>query len=341
MATDIDSLQIQINATATKASGEIDKLVGRLDKLSNSLQGLRTGNLSRLSSGVQQLGTAMQSMNAVKTTDFTRLAKNLNTLSGVDAAKINSLATSVEQIGRSFSGLSGISNGASQMAELANGIKQLGYDSATKAIRNIPQLATAMRNLMNDLSRAPRVSQNLIDMTNALARLARTGTSSGRAATSLSTAFDRISNSGANAHRGISRVTLSLSGLFKKLLPIISLAKLFDLGKQSVELASDLTEVQNVVDATFGNYKQKIEDLAAVSIPELGMSELTAKQLGSRFQAIGTALGFSQGKMADMSVELTRLTGDMASFYNVSQEDVGKALQSIFTGETEPLKLAA
>lgn len=338
MATDIDSLQIQINATATKANTTIDKLVGRLDKLSNSLQGLRTGNLSNLSTGVQQLGTAMQSMNAVKTADFTRLAKNLNNLATVDYSKISGLATSIERIGRSFSGLSGVSSGASQMADLAKAISQLGYKSATQAITNIPQLATAMRNLMNELSRAPRVSQNLIDMTNALAKLARTGASSGRAATSLSTAFDRIGNSSANAHKGISRVTLSLSGLLKKLLPIISLVKLFDLGKQSIEIASDLTEVQNVVDATFGNYKQKIEDLASVSIPELGMSELTAKQLGSRFQAIGTALGFSQGKMADMSVALTRLTGDMASFYNASQEDVGKALQSIFTGETEPMR---
>lgn len=338
MATDIDSLQIELTATATKANNAIDKLVGRINGLSKALQGLNTGNLSNLSRGVQQLGNAMQTMNAVKTADFTRLARNLNTLGSLDSAKINSLATSVERIGRSFSGLSGVSSGATQMADLAKGISQLGYKSATQAITNIPKLATAMKQLMQELSKAPKVSQNLIDMTNALARLARTGASSGRAATSLSTALDRIGNSSGNAHNGIKRVSLSLSGLFKKLLPVISIVKLFDLGKQSMELASDLTEVQNVVDATFGDYRQKMEDLAAVSIPELGMSELTAKQLGSRFQAIGTALGFSQGKMADMSVELTRLTGDMASFYNASQEDVGKALQSIFTGETEPMR---
>ena len=87
--------------------------------------------------------------------------------------------------------------------------------------------------------------------------------------------------------------------------------------KNAINISSALTEVQNVVDVTFGDYKKKIEDLATVSIPELGMSMLTTKQIGSRFQAMGTALGFAQGRMPDMSVSLTRLAGDMASFYNV------------------------
>ncbi len=335
---ELDNLTIEINAKASKANDAIDKLCGKLDRLTNSLANLKTCNLSGLSTGVQQLGQAMQSMNVVKTADFTRLARNLNTLSGVDATKINSLATSINKIGSSFSSLSGVSGGATQMAELANGIKQLGYDSATKAITNIPKLATAMKQLMSELSKAPKVSQNLIDMTNALAKLARTGASSGKAATSLSTALNSVGRSSGTAVNGIKNVNLKLSGLVKKLLPFITLAKMFSLGKQSIEMASDLTEVQNVVDATFGDYKQKIEDLASVSIPELGMSELTTKDIGSRFQAIGTGIGIAQGKMADMSVELTRLTGDMASFYNASQEDVGKALQSIFTGETEPMR---
>lgn len=335
---DIDTLQIQLTATATKANTTIDALVNRIGRLNTALQGLHSGNLSNLSTGVQQLGQAMQTMNNVKTADFTRLAKNLNTLSSVNAAQIGNLATNIQKIGQSFSGLSGVSGGATQMAELAKGISQLGYKSATQAITNIPKLATAMKQLMQELSKVPKVSQNLIDMTNALAKLARTGASSGRAATSLSTALNSVGNSSGSAVNGIKRVNNALSGIVKKLALFVSVAKLFSLGKQAIELSSDLTEVQNVVDTTFGNYKQKIEDLTAVSIPELGMSELTAKQLGSRFQAIGTALGFSQGKMADMSVELTRLTGDMASFYNVSQEDVGKALQSIFTGETEPMR---
>lgn len=45
---------------------------------------------------------------------------------------------------------------------------------------------------------------------------------------------------------------------------------------------------------------------------------------------MGTALDIPRGKMADMSIRLTELAGDMASFYDVSQEDIAKSLQSVF-----------
>lgn len=78
--------------------------------------------------------------------------------------------------------------------------------------------------------------------------------------------------------------------------------------------------------------------MAKTSIQDFGMSELSVKQYSSRFQAMGVAMGFSQKKMADMSIELTKLTADMASFYDVEQSDVARNLQAIFTGETEPLR---
>ena len=68
------------------------------------------------------------------------------------------------------------------------------------------------------------------------------------------------------------------------------------------------------------------------------MSELSAKTFASRFQAMGMALDIPQKQMAKMSVRLTALTGDMASFYDVAQEDVAKSLQSIFSGTTMPMR---
>lgn len=108
--------------------------------------------------------------------------------------------------------------------------------------------------------------------------------------------------------------------------------------KSAMDYSSNLTEVQNVVDVGFGKYKSKIEDLAKTSIQDYGMSELTAKQIAGRFQAMGTAVGFSQKKMSGMSVELTKLSADMASFYNEDQEKIAKSMQSVFTGTTMPLR---
>lgn len=332
---DIDELTIQIDAESAKANSAIDTLVKKLDKLTTSLSKVDGSKLSSLANGVQKLGVAMQTMNAVKTTDFTRLAKNIAKLNSVDTSQLNVLSTNMAKIGQSLNGLSSVSSGATQMAELAKGISQLGYKSATQAIANIPKLATAMRQLMSELSGAPRVSQNLIDMTNALAKLARTGSSGGKTVNALSTSLNGFSKSAktAKSHSfslasAIGKVYATYWMLFRALNKV----------KDAIDISSQLTEVQNVVDVTFGEYSHLVDEMAATSITDYGMSELTVKQVSSRFQAMGTAMGFTQDKMADMSIELTKLTADMASFYDVEQSAVAKSLQSIFTGETEPLR---
>lgn len=342
MAESIDQLQIDINAQANRANKVIDTLCNKIDRLTVSMNHLDGSKLGVLANGVQRLGTAMQTMNNVKTADFTRLAKNLQTLNNLDVSKLSNLSVNVKHIATAFNGLSGMEESAKQMTDLASGIKQLGYSSAEKAIKNIPLLATAMKKLMSELSTAPKVSRNLIDMTNALAKLARTGSSSGKAANSLVSSFNRISKASSGMKVGLLSAVNGISAIRRSILSALGVVGGFYAVirgiKESINIASDLTEVQNVVDVTFGDFKDKIESLSDVSITELGMSELTTKQIASRFQAMGTAMGIAQGNMADMSVELTRLTGDMASFYNVEQKAVGEDLEAIFTGQTKPLR---
>nr|DAF69245.1 MAG TPA: minor tail protein [Caudoviricetes sp.] len=50
------------------------------------------------------------------------------------------------------------------------------------------------------------------------------------------------------------------------------------------------------------------------------------------------SFGFSESQAYDMSTALTQLTGDVASFYNISQDLAYIKLKSVFTGETETLK---
>ena len=50
------------------------------------------------------------------------------------------------------------------------------------------------------------------------------------------------------------------------------------------------------------------------------------------------AFGFNEQKAYEMSTALTSLAGDVASFYNISQDEAYTKLKSVFTGETETLK---
>lgn len=117
-----------------------------------------------------------------------------------------------------------------------------------------------------------------------------------------------------------------------------SVKKLVDFGKQAVSVASDLQEVQNVVDTAFGSMADKMEDFADTSIKQFGISRLAAKQTGSTFMAMASGMGIAQSSASDMAIALTGLSADMASFYNVEQSVASTALKSVFTGETETLK---
>lgn len=133
-----------------------------------------------------------------------------------------------------------------------------------------------------------------------------------------------------------------LGGTFRKLGLAIAAAasvkKSFDLGKQAVSLASDVQEVQNVVDTAFGDMSYKIEGFSKTSIQNFGVSQLAAKKTASTYMAMAKGMQLPADVASDMSVKLTGLTGDMSSFYNVSQDVADSALKSIFTGETESLK---
>lgn len=144
---------------------------------------------------------------------------------------------------------------------------------------------------------------------------------------------------------GVSAIKQSFNGLggaVKKIGLLIggafAVGKLAQFGKECVELGSDLTEVQNVVDVTFTTMSDKVNEFAKNAMTSAGLSETMAKRYVGTFGAMSKSFGFSEAQAYDMSTALTQLTGDVASFYNISQDLAYIKLKSVFTGETETLK---
>ena len=105
-----------------------------------------------------------------------------------------------------------------------------------------------------------------------------------------------------------------------------------------IGLSSNLTEIQNVIDQTFGTYQDALQEFSKTSISDYGLSELTAKQIAGRYQAMSVAMGISRDTAADMSLELTKLAADIASFYDKDVTEVATALNSVMTGQTRPMR---
>lgn len=147
------------------------------------------------------------------------------------------------------------------------------------------------------------------------------------------------------ARRGVQEVQSAmgrLAGTVKKVGTIIftafAIKQLVIFGKECTKLGSDLEEVENVVNVTFPKMTEKVNDFALSAADAFGLSETMAKQYIGTFGAMAKSFGYTEESAYDMAASLTALTGDVASFYNLSQKESYTKLKSVFTGETETLK---
>lgn len=355
-----ESIELQIKSDAQQAIKAIGNLQSKLQGLGDTLNSLNGASISNFASGMSHLATSLRSVSSIDTRTFSKIATNMEKLGNLDTARLVSSASALKSMATELSGFANISKQSAEITQLTASISKLGSKSAGYAADNIRNLGSALKEVMTTLSNAPRVSNNIIQMTNALANLSQQGSKVGSASRSLVTGFSNTTKSIKSTRSGF-RGLASTIGKFYATYWLVMRA----VGKigGAVDLASQLTEVQNVVDTTFGDMASKVDDFTKTSIQDFGMSELTVKQISSRFQALGTSIGISSEQvangtavankalmsqnntlykttdsMADMSLNLTRLAGDMASFYDVDQADVAKSLQSIFTGTIAPLR---
>ena len=109
-------------------------------------------------------------------------------------------------------------------------------------------------------------------------------------------------------------------------------------GVYAVNLASNLSEVQNVVDVTFGDNAQIINNWAKNAASSFGLSELQAKKFNGTMGAMLKSMGLTDSEVLNMSTSMTGLAADFASFYNLEHEEAFEKIRSGISGETEPLK---
>ena len=106
----------------------------------------------------------------------------------------------------------------------------------------------------------------------------------------------------------------------------------------SLNFASDLEESMNKVSVAFGASSKEVEEFSKTSLKSFGIAQGTALDMAATFGDMGTSMGLSQKKAAEMSTSLVGLAGDLASFKNIGVDRAATALNGIFTGETESLK---
>ena len=144
------------------------------------------------------------------------------------------------------------------------------------------------------------------------------------------------------AGKSADNINGKFSGMLKKLSAGIAAAgigkALLAIGKDALSAASDLAEVQNVVDVTFGDSANQIEKWSKAAGTQFGLTETQAKRFSSTMGAMLKSSGLAGEQIVDMSTDLAGLAADMASFYNLDFDTAFQKIRSGISGETEPLK---
>lgn len=374
MSNTIDSLNIQIQAQATRANNALDKLVSKLTVLESSLASLNAQPLNTLSSGIDNLSNAMTRFNAsgVKTQDFTRLASNLSKLALVNYGAIESGARGILNLSSALGNLSNIATVSQEISNVIIALGKFGGASVSRAIANIPLLTNQLMSMFQTLATAPRISNNVIQMVNALANLSSMGSKVGTATRSMSNNL-RMYNSVAGSSR---RHTLSLAAAFGKFYASYFLVvRGIKLLWKSVQSSMNYVETFNYFNVTmdkiakefqgqyekFGydsaeayaeSFQSRINDLTTkmtgFTVGEYGeLTEANTKNLGldpnqlMNFQAKLASITNSVGLVGEASTAtskaLSMLSADLSSLTNVDLSDVMTNLSSGLIGQSRAL----
>lgn len=227
-------------------------------------------------------------------------------------------------------------------------------------------LAQETKKFFKVMENAPKISENTIRMTEALAQLASAGGKVNTATNSISSAFSKLSSgtlslgnlviktaskigSGiktiigwfqrlGNGSSGLKTASFNLGALFKTAVGFKAIQGIIDFGRSAVNLGSQITEVENVVDVAFGSMSDKAYQFASTAKEQFGLSELAAKQYSGTMMAMMKSSGVAQDAASKMSISLAGLAGDIASFYNIDTDTAFQKIRAGISGEIEPLR---
>lgn len=336
---------------------EINRTIKAFEKLNTiNLNGLAQGMaaLNGLDfSALNNLGTAFQGFSsALAGSDkvpantakiFNSLAQLTTSAGNISAVQqyLPILSSEIQRFVSAMAQVPAVQPGTSVLVTALSGIANAG-GKIQKVIASLPGLTSGIHDFIVSLSSLPSVSGNTLRAVEALAKIAPVGAKAGSAAKSLQKNIMGLSSTMNNVPGGAKKALSGLKAFASQALGLLGIAGgIYAVGnavKSSISYAGNLVEAQNVVNQGFGSLVNMADDFATTALRDFGMSELAAKQTAGQFAAMGKALGLVPEAAAEMSLSLTGLTGDLASFWNVSQDVARTALASVFTGETESLK---
>ena len=349
-----------------KGSG-LNAVINSINRLSQvDVSGFDSGKLGEIIHQLSNLAEIPDVSSGVNrfVNSMARLANSGEYIANV-SAELPGLGRNLKSIVESFTSVGDISEPVNRLvqsiAQLASSGNKIGQTS-----NQLGTLAKEVLSFFDVMKTAPKISDNTIRMTEALAKLANSGGKVNSATNSISSAFSKLSSATSNlgnlviktaskigsgiktiigwfqrlgnGSSGIKTASFNLGNLLKTAIGFKAIRGLANLGKSAIGFGSDITEIENVVDVSFGSMADEAYKFASTAKEQFGLSELAAKQYSGTMMAMMKSSGVAQDAASKMSISLAGLAGDIASFYNIDTDTAFQKIRSGISGEIEPLR---
>ena len=338
----------------------INKTVNALNRLFKvDTSKFNPNDFVRITDSIAQLGTIPDVSSGVNrfVSSLSRLA-NAGAKTGQSASSVLRLGQEARKAAQELSAVGSVNDDVNMFVQSIGRLASAGGKTSQTA-SGLGALSKETLEFFKAMQNAPRVSENTIRMTQALAQLASAGGKVGTATNTVTSSFNKLASVGNKTLSAIKKVSSGIVSDFKNIgsssgnltkaqFGLGSLLKtavafrlgygLLEFGKQAFQLGSDITEVENVVDVAFGGMADKAYEFAKTAQEQFGLSELVALRYSGTMMSVLNSSGVAQRDAAEMSTTLAGLAGDIASFYNISQDNAWEKIMSGMAGEIEPLR---
>lgn len=350
-----------------KGLGNVNFNESGITKLTNSLKRLAQVDMSafdvskfkQITDSVSTLGNMPDVSSSVNRfiSSLSRLA-NAGTKTGQSANDVLRLGQQTKEAAKQLQSIGAVNDDINMFVQSIGRLASAGGKTSQTA-SGLSALSKETLEFFKAMQNAPRVSENTIRMTQALAQLATAGGKVNTATNTVSNAFSKLASVGnktlstmkkvssgivsafkniGNSSGNLTKAQFSLGNLLKTAVAFRLGYGLLEFGKQAFQLGSDITEVENVVDVAFGGMADKAYEFAKTAKEQFGLSELVALKYAGTMRSVLNSSGVEAGMATKMSTDLTGLAGDLASFYNISQDNAWEKIMSGMAGEIEPLR---
>lgn len=307
---------------------EIAKTVTSFNNLSNTFNTLTSQPLS-----FQQVDTELQDI--VTSTRAVRDAMNSSfgsqNISNIRANinELQNLNTRLQTLNSNINARGVNTTSDAQTRQLFSNLQSAQSNISTLANKSSDELVKRLKSGFKELESVAKKSFNTIYS------LSKTVVT--KSASYLKSAFTSVLNSIGDKFKSIFSSSSS-SGLAQQLKSLLLGAGVVKGIESAISLSSELTEAQNRLQYVFGESADSVTEFAQTTAKAYGLTENAATKFAATFGGILSASGIASDELADFSENLTKMTGDLASFYDVDQDVFFKKLQAGLAGNSAALR---